>query len=148
MPTYTTSKKSRAGGASYGDALNLYGNVTVPANANLAAGNGDEIRVVFVPAGTEMHALILKNGDLDSGVNLAAKIGYEFDDGTVGDDDIFAVAGVWGQAAAQAYYLLDAPITVDKDAWITVTVTNTVAAANATPVGVSGLLLGALRGVA
>lgn len=148
MPTYTTSKKSRAGGASYGDALNLYGNVTVPANANLDADNGDKIRVVFIPAGTEFFGAFIKNGDLDGGVNLTAKIGYEFDDGTVGDDDIFAVAGVWGQAAAQAYYLLDAPITVDKDAWLTITVTNTVAAANATPVGVSGLVLGHLRGVA
>lgn len=148
MAIHTTPKKSQVGGASYGDALNLYGNVSVPASANLDADNGDKIRVVFVPAGTEMYGLMLKNGDLDSGANLTAKIGYEFDDGTAGSDALFAASGAWGQSAAQAYYLLDAPVTVDKDAWITITVTNTTAAANAGAVGVSGMVFGALRGAA
>lgn len=148
MATHSTTKKSQVGGASYGDGLNLYGNVSVPSGANLGAANGDKIRVVFVPAGTEFYGLMLKNGDLDSGVNLTAKIGYEYDDGTAGDDDLFAASGAWGQSAAQAYYLLDAPVTVEKDAWIVITVTNTTAAANAAAVGVSGVVLGALRGVA
>lgn len=148
MTTYTATRKSRVGGASYGDALNLHGNVTVLANENLDAVNSDKIKLIFVPAGTEMLGLIVKNGDLDGGANLTAKIGFEYDDGTAGDDDAFFASAAWGQAAAVNTYILDAPITVDKDAWITITPTNTIAATNAAAVAVSGVLLGTLRGVA
>lgn len=148
MTTYTATRKAKTGGASYGDAVALHGKVTVAANENFDADNSDLIKLIFVPAGTEMMMLDIVNGDLDSGTNLTAKIGYMYDDGTAGDDDAFMAAGAWGQAAATSKYVLPAPITVEKDAWITITPTNTTAAANAGAVDVYGVLTGVQRGVA
>jgi hypothetical protein len=152
MTINTTTRLDKSGGAPYGTAIVLHGKVTVAAGENLDADNGDILNLIHVPAGTEMHTLTVINGDLDSGANLTAKIGFAYVDGVDStvvpqDDDIFLASAAWGQAAATTTYYMDPPLIVQKDAYITITVTSTTAAANAGAVAVKGTLLGAVVGI-
>lgn len=146
MTTYTATRKAAIGGASYGNGVILHGTVQVAANENLDADNSDLLKLVFVPKGTEIVGLTVKNGDLDSGTSLTAKIGLVYDDGTAWDDDIFLASAAWGQSAAITNYLLESPVTAEKDAWVIITPTNTTNAANASAVDVTGMVFGTQRG--
>ncbi|SMF94603.1 hypothetical protein SAMN02949497_1924 [Methylomagnum ishizawai] len=93
-----------------------------------APAQDDEIRLVLIPAGTEVHRVVIKNPDLDSNGSpaLAAKIGFAPADGTEGasgDDTQVKAAGAWAQAAATTTYELFPPVQVDVDSYLNIVVT-------------------------
>ena len=108
----------------FGDAIVASGSLTLSANPTAA----DVLRIMRVQAGTEVCALMLGNSDMDTGTpDFAVSIGYHpvnSGDGPTADVDYFQAAGdtVLGTANAGKLYCNFAPITFDKDVYITMTV--------------------------
>lgn len=109
-----------------------------------APAAADVLELLFVPAGTRLQTLEIRNTDMDTGTAFAAKVGYASVDGADADDDYFAGAGAFAQAAGVTRFNF-APITFQKDTWIVATVTTapgTFAAGSVTTIG-QGRSLGA-----
>jgi len=90
----------------------------------VVAGVGDKLRVCRVSGGVDVHRVIIKNVDLDTGTSLTATIGFENLDGTT-TASLTAVAadGAWAQTAATTTYEIIPPYRVEKDAFLTIKVT-------------------------
>jgi hypothetical protein len=123
MATYTGANHQQPHSCEYGNVSRFSGQASV----STAIANADEVRPVFVPAGTEVHRVVIKNTDLDSNGSpaLQAKIGFTPADGSAaaGADTAVAAAAAWGQAAATTTYDLFPPYQVDVDSWLNIVVT-------------------------
>lgn len=82
----------------------------------------DVLELLFVPAGTRLQTLEIRNTDMDAGTAFAAKVGYASVDGGESDDDYFAAAGAFCQSAGVTRFNF-APITFQRDTWVIATVT-------------------------
>lgn len=109
----------------HGNAIVADGTVALAANPTAA----DVIRVMKVNAGTKVNALMLGNADLDSNgaPTLVVGIGYApvvAGDGPAASAAYFQAAGdtVLQAANAGKLYMNFAPITFEKDVYITMTV--------------------------
>ena len=109
----------------HGNAAVAEGTVALAANPTAA----DVIRVCLIPAGTKVSALMLGNGDLDSNgaPTLVVGIGYTpvvSADGPTASAAYFQAAGdtVLQAANAGKLYKNFAPITFEKDVYLTMTV--------------------------
>lgn len=108
----------------FGNCVQVDGEVAV-ASAPAAA---DVIRILKIPAGTKVQAVVIANPDLDSGgTALVVSLGYA---PVVAGDGPTASAAYFGAAAdavltaanAGKVYANFAPITFDKDVYLTMTV--------------------------
>ncbi len=74
MPTYKGPQSTGAkhGSSEAGNAFAADNKVTITANLTTA----DEVILADIPAGTRLHGLKYRNGDLDTGATLAANLGY------------------------------------------------------------------------
>jgi hypothetical protein len=108
----------------FGNAVVLDGSVALAA----APAATDVIRVMKVPAGTKVSSLILANSDMDTGsAALAVSIGYApvvAGDGPAASAAYFQAAGdlVLSAVNPGKVYANFAPITFEKDVYITMTV--------------------------
>lgn len=132
----------------FGDAVVAQGSVALAANPTAA----DVIRVMKIPAGTRVSAIMLGNGDLDSNgtPTLVVGIGYApvvSGDGPTASAAYFQAAGdtVLQAANAGKLYHNFAPITFEKDVYLTMTVGTASATFAAGSIYVS--VLGRARGV-
>ena len=111
--------------------LGEFGEANVP-NGKVtptAGGNGDILRFTKIPAGSEVHAIVLANDDLDSNVTplIAFKIGYTPVDGVnpAASDAYFVAAGdITLQAVngGKVYSKFD-PIKFEYDVFLILTLT-------------------------
>lgn len=108
----------------FGNAMVAAGSVALAANPTAA----DVIRVMRIPRGSKVTALVIANGDLDTnGVpTFVHSIGYAPCDGSnpAANATYFAAAGQTNLQAANdgKLYANFAPITFDYDVWLTMTV--------------------------
>jgi len=118
----------------WGDALIAAGQVTTAAGDDT---QGDIFRMCTIPAGTEVHAIVIANEDLDSGggPSLTVDIGYtpvNSDDGPTADDDGFlnggAASDVLQSANAGKVFAGFDPIKFEYDVYLDLTVANAAAA--------------------
>lgn len=124
MGTKTTSSKKLTPSSLYSTAVIFNDGVAVAAGDVEAA---DVIQPVLVPAGTEVHRVVIKNTDLDSNgaPALTAKIGFTPADGSAapaGADTAVATNGAWGQSAATTTYEIFPPYRVEKDSYLNIVV--------------------------
>lgn len=112
----------------YGDALIASGQVTTAAGDDTA---GDIFRMCVIPAGTEVHAIIIANEDCDSDGSpaLTVDIGYtpvDSDDGPTADDDAFlnggAAVDILQSANPGKIYAGFNPIKFEYDVYLDLTV--------------------------
>lgn len=104
----------------------------------------DVLELLFVPAGTRLQTLEMRNTDMDTGTAFAAKVGYASVDGSESNDGYFAATGAFCQSAGVTRFNF-APITFQRDTWVIATVTTapgTFAAGSVTTIG-QGRSLGA-----
>ncbi len=132
----------------FGNAVVADGSVALAANPTAA----DVIRVMLIPAGTKVNALMLGNGDLDSNgaPTLVVGIGYAPvvpGDGPAASAAYFQAAGdtVLQAANSGKLYCNFAPITFEKDVFLTMTVGTASATFAAGSIYVSAL--GEARGI-
>lgn len=109
----------------FGDGDAISGTIALAANPTAA----DVIRVMRIPAGNNVKALLLGNAGLDSNGSktLVVSIGYapvDAADGPAAVADYFSAAGdaVLKTANAGKLYCNFAPITFEKDVYLTMTV--------------------------
>lgn len=132
----------------FGNSIVASGSIALSANPAAA----DVLRIMRIPAGSEVSALMIANGDLDSNVSpeFDVKIGYApvvSADGPDADDDYF---GATGQTILQAanegkLYCKFAPKTFDKDVYLTMTVVTD--AATFAAGSIYAVALGQARGI-
>ncbi len=125
MTTYAapdiTSKPKHMG--EFGNSVLTEGHVDVTA----ALTTSDKVRPCIIPAGTEVAALILAHGDLDTGTNtLVADVGYEpvsAADGPLAASTNFFKSGDTGFQSASDGRLLAGfnPIKFEQDVFLTIT---------------------------
>lgn len=108
-----------------GNAIVADGSIALAANPTAA----DVIRIMKIPAGTKVNALMLGNGDLDSNVSPTLVVGLGYapvvaGDGPTASPAYFQAAGdaVLQAANAGKLYANFAPITFEKDVYLTATV--------------------------
>lgn len=129
MGTKTTTSKKSVQGSVRPNACVFADSVAIVAgDVDLA----DVIQPVFVPGGTDVHRVTIKNTDLDSNgaPALAAKIGFTPADGSTaasGADTAVASAASWGQSAATTAYEIFPPYRVEVDSWLNIVVTTAAA---------------------
>lgn len=108
----------------FGDSIVSDGVLALAANPTAA----DVLRIQRIQAGTEVSALLIANTDLDTGTpEFVVSIGYapvDSTDGPTAVADYFAAAGQTLLQAANdgKLYCKFAPITFDKDVYLTMTV--------------------------
>lgn len=109
----------------FGDATHPNGSIALSANPTAA----DVLRIMRIPAGTEVSALLIANSDLDTNGSptFVVSIGYApvvAADGPTASAAYFQAAGdtVLQAANAGKVYGNFAPITFDKDVYLTMTV--------------------------
>ena len=133
--------------SAFGNAVVATGSIALAANPTAA----DVLRVMRIPAGSKVSALMVANGDLDSNgaPTFVVSIGYAPCDGS---SPTAAPAGfaAAGQTILQAandgkLYCKFAPITFDKDVWLTMTVGT--AAATFAAGTIYAVALGEARGI-
>lgn len=108
-----------------------FGNAVVfsgVAAVTTAPALADSIQPVFVPAGTLVHKVTIKNTDMDAGGSpaLAAKIGFSPADGSAtpsGADTAIASAANWAQSAVTTTYDILPPYMVEEDSMLNIVVT-------------------------
>lgn len=127
----------------YGNVSQFVGQAVISA----AIANTDTIRIAFVPAGTLVSRVSIRNPDLDSSTGLAAKIGFVGAEEALpsGADVAVAAAGAWAQSAAVTGYDVVPPYQVDRDAWLVVAITTGPSGTAGTGT-VSGVVTGIARG--
>jgi len=113
---------------------------------------GNKLRLGLIPAGVELHELLIEAPDSDDGANLIVDIGYEFADGSGGVSDFFLDGSTGLQAGAPTDVVYDVlnrgpdntfPLLLQKDAYITLVIMTGAGAGN---VG-GGVFYSAWRGV-
>jgi hypothetical protein len=109
----------------FGNAVVATGSIALAANPTAA----DVLRVMRIPAGTEVSALMVGNTDLDSNGSptLVVGIGYAPVDSVAGPTASAAYFAAAGQTILQAandgkLYCKFAPVTFDQDVYLTMTV--------------------------
>lgn len=109
----------------FGQGMHLDGKVTLAVNPTAA----DVIRVMRIPAGTKVQALVIANDDLDSNGSPTIVIGVGYApvvtaDGPAASAAYFAAAGQIQLQSASfgVWYAKFDPITFDKDVYLTLTV--------------------------
>lgn len=109
----------------FGNAAAVDGTVNLTANPTAA----DVIRVMKIPAGTKVSAILLGNSDMDTNgaPTFVFSMGYApvvAADGPAANATYFQAAGDTALQAANAgkLYANFAPITFDKDVYLTMTV--------------------------
>lgn len=132
----------------YGEGLHYDGKVSLAANPTAA----DVIRVMKIPAGTKVQAILLSNDDLDSNgaPTIVFSMGYApvvAADGPVAAPAYFAAAGQTQLQSASkgTWYGNFDPITFDKDVYLTMTVAT--ASATFAAGAIWALVEGIARGV-
>lgn len=145
MATYSVNNARPAHSCEYGNNTVLHDNTTIGAALALA----DVVRLAFVPAGTEVHRVVVKVTDMDTDGSpaLAAKLGFAPADGSSavsGADTAVASAAAWAQSAATTTYEIFPPYKVDVDSWLQAVVTTAAAtgAAGTAHAKVEGVSLG------
>lgn len=109
----------------FGNGAHLDGTCALTANPTAA----DVIRIMRIPAGTRVSAILLGNTDMDTNgaPTFVHSLGYapvNADDGPAASAAYFAAAGQTNFQAANEgkLYCKFAPITFDKDVYLTATV--------------------------
>jgi hypothetical protein len=107
----------------FGNAVVASGSIALTANPTAA----DVLRIMRIPAGTRVDALMVASDDLDTGTpTIVVGIGYAPCDGSspAASAAYFAAAGqTFAQAGTSGtLYCKFAPVTFDKDVWLTMTV--------------------------
>lgn len=87
----------------------------------------DIIKLVRVPAGTDVHRVTIKTPELDTHgtPTLTAKIGFTPIDGSSavsGADTAIAADGAWGQNAETVTTNVFPPYRVEVDSWLTIVI--------------------------
>ncbi|MGH9927780.1 MAG: hypothetical protein ACREA9_00990 [Pyrinomonadaceae bacterium] len=107
-----------------------FGEVNMPSGklTPTTGTSGDIYSICKIPAGAEVHALVIANGDLDTGTSvLAVKIGYAPVDGVnpTGVDNYFSPAGdvVLASANLGKLYANFDPIKFEFDVFLNLVVT-------------------------
>ena len=100
-----------------GNAAVFHGDAVVSANLTTA----DKVRPCRIAGGTQVHRVVVKNPDLDSGANLAVNIGFSNIDGSSGPSAtaVASAATTW-QGAATTTYELFPPVLLSADAYLEV----------------------------
>lgn len=85
--------------------------------ANLATT--DKVRLCKIAGGVDVHRVVIKNPDLDSGATLAVNLGFEYEDGSSGPSAtaVAAAATTWQGAATTTYELLP-PVRLERDGYL------------------------------
>lgn len=122
MGTVTSTSKNPAYSSDGGNNSVFVDSVAVT-NADIDAA--DIIKLVRVPAGTDVHRVVTKTSELDSNVSpsLTAKIGFTPRDGSAavsGADTAIKADGAWGQNAETLTYEIFPPYRVEVDSWLTI----------------------------
>lgn len=132
----------------FGQASVYDGSLALAANPTAA----DVLRIMRIPAGTRAQGVVIANGDLDTNgaPTLVVSLGFapvNADDGPVASAAYFAAAGQTILQAANdgKFYANFAPITFDKDVYLTMTVGT--AAATFAAGTIRALVLGEAVGV-
>jgi hypothetical protein len=129
----------------FGNAVVASGSIALTANPTAA----DVLRVMLIPAGTRVEALIVAFDDLDSNGSptFVVGIGYAYTDGSSASAAYFAAAGqtLPETGSNGAVYRKFAPITFEKDAYLTMTVGT--AAATFAAGSIYATALGSARGI-
>lgn len=98
------------------------GNASVYSGSAVVAANlttADKVRPVYIPGGTKVHRVVVKNPDLDSGTALAVNIGFSHADGSSGPSATAVASAVTTlQAAATTTYELLPPVLLEKDSYL------------------------------
>lgn len=131
----------------FGDGTHPNGKLSLTANPTAA----DVLRIMRIPAGTEVSALLIGNTDMDTNgaPTFVVSIGYapvNADDGPTASAAYFAAAGQTILQAAndgKVYANFD-PITFDKDVYLTMTVGT--AAATFAAGSIKATVIGEARG--
>jgi hypothetical protein len=115
--TFTTTKRLAFSGN--------YGNRVVyvdKLNVSAASAANDKYRLCFVPGGTLVDRVTIKNGDLDTSTTLTSTCGFEYLDGSTLDADaVYAAGTTTMRAAATTTYEIFPPFLVDRDAYLIIT---------------------------
>ena len=119
-----TSPNRRIHSAEYGNAYKNNDRLTVAVTNLLVA---DILKLCFVPGGTFVDRVVVKNTDMDTGATplSTAKIGFAPVDGTAaaaGSDVIVSATAAFGQAAATTTYEIFPPFRVELDSWLTIVI--------------------------
>ncbi len=122
MGTVTSTNKSPAYSSDGGNNSVFFDSVAVT-NADIDAA--DIVKLVRVPAGTDVHRVVTKTTELDSNgaPSLTAKIGFTPTDGSAavsGADTAIKADGAWGQNAETLTYEIFPPYRVEVDSWLTI----------------------------
>lgn len=132
----------------FGEALALRGKVALTANPTAA----DVIRIMKIPAGTQVSALLIANTDMDTNGAPTFVVGYGYAPVNAGDGPTASAAyfGAAGQTDLQAanngkVYMNFDEITFEKDVYLTATVGT--AAATFAAGSIQATVLGKARGV-
>jgi hypothetical protein len=108
----------------FGDGNVINGSIALAANPTAA----DVLRVMRIPAGNEISAVVIANSDLDTNGSptIVFSMGYAPCDGSspAPSAAYFQAAGDTSLQAANAgkLYANFVPVTFDKDVWLTMTV--------------------------
>lgn len=109
----------------FGSAIVAEGSIALAANPTAA----DVVRVMKIPSGTKVSAIIVANGDLDSNGSPTLVFGMGYSpvvsaDGPTASAAYFQAAGDTSLQAANAgkLYANFAAITFDKDVYLTMTI--------------------------
>ena len=119
----------------------FYGSATVAA----ASAVSDKYRPCRIAGGTNVHRVVIKNTDLDSGGSPAiiCKIGYAPMDGSTAVTEAFVATGATIlQAAATTTYEIFPPVNVPQDSFLEIGVTTGPAT------GATGTVYGKVEGEA
>lgn len=112
--------------SSEGNSVVVHDKVTI----NAALASGDILRFGPFPAGVVPTFVTFKHPELDTNATptLSAKIGFSYEDGTVGDDDYFSVAAAFARdvsaaSGTQYVYTVDGMTEIQKSWYLDVTMT-------------------------
>lgn len=119
---------------------NCAGIIAGSVNVSTTVATGDILRFARIPAGFKVHMIVIQNADL--GTSCPADFGYNYSDGSSGDDDnAFLDDAALGTAnAAGLVTILATPVIVEKDSYLEATV-GTVSS------GATGVVTAQLHGV-
>jgi hypothetical protein len=106
----------------FGNAVSHAGSIAVSANPTAA----DVLRILTIPAGTRVDAVMVASTDMDTDASptFVVSVGYAYVDGSSASAAYFGAAGQTFPKTGSDGVLLRkfAPITFEKDAYLTMTV--------------------------
>lgn len=124
MGTVTSTNRNTMYASDGGNQSVFHDSVAIT-NADFDAA--DIIKLVRVPAGTDVHRVTIKTPELDThgSPTLTAKIGFTPIDGSSavsGADTAIAADGAWGQNAETVTTNVFPPYRVEVDSWLTIVI--------------------------